>query len=62
MKCPICNADSKFVREYEAIQHEHFIERRKYCRKCSSAWKTMEQIATEEEIEKARLLKQESEI
>jgi transcriptional regulator NrdR family protein len=44
MKCPICRADEKFVRTFETIQHRNMTERRKLCNKCSSAWKTIEQI------------------
>lgn len=44
MKCPICRADPKFVRTFETIQHRNMTERRKLCIKCSSAWKTIEEV------------------
>jgi len=49
MKCPICRADAKFVRTFETIQHRNLTERRKYCIRCSSAWKTMEEVFVKKE-------------
>ena len=43
MKCPICEANEKFIRTYETITHKDSTERRKLCIKCSSSWKTIEQ-------------------
>lgn len=52
MKCPICRADEKFIRTYETIQHRNLTERRKLCEKCSSVWKTMEQVFEKHNEEK----------
>ena len=56
MKCPICQADSKFVRTFETIQHQKMTERRKFCLKCSSVWKTIEQVSDGQEDKKSMLV------